>query len=240
MLNIDARKFFRLFTFLFIVVAARDAQNTTVGALAGTVSDPSGAVIEGVQVQVTNQATNQVSNATTSSKGYYSVENLPNGDYTISFSKSGFQQATVTSIHVDPGQRRGQDIKLTVGNVESKVTVEAESLAVQTESAESGGTISAKEVSKLMLNGRNFQQLATLVPGVSSVNGTNQQVNAGYLGQTDLIVGGASSEETTYTIDGVYNMTPTSLININITPSIDAINEMRVLKNAYSAKYGFA
>ena len=91
-----------------------------------------------------------------------------------------------------------------------------------------------------MLNGRNFQQLATLIPGVSSVNGTNQQVNSGYLGQTDLIVGGISSEQTTYTIDGVYNMTPTSLININITPSIDTINEFRVLKNAYSAKYGFA
>ena len=120
------------------------------------------------------------------------------------------------------------------------MTVQADTLAVQTESAESGGTISAKEVSNLMLNGRNFQQLATLVPGVSSVNGTNQQVNAGYLGQTDLIIGGASSEETTYTIDGVYNMTPTSLININITPSIDAINELRVLKNAYSAKYGYA
>ena len=91
-----------------------------------------------------------------------------------------------------------------------------------------------------MLNGRNFQQLATLVPGVSSVNGTNQQVNSGYLGQTDLIVNGASSEQTTYTIDGVYNMTPTSLININITPSIDTINEFRILKNSYSAKYGFA
>jgi len=65
-------------------------------------------------------------------------------------------------------------------------------------------------------------------------------VNSGYLGQTSLIVGGASSEETTYTIDGVYNMTPTSLINVNITPSIDAINEMRVLKNSYTAKYGYA
>jgi hypothetical protein len=216
------------------------AQNTTAGAIAGTVTDPSGAMVPGVEVSVTNQGTHQVSTATTSDKGSYSVENLPDGDYTISFSKSGFQGISVTNIHLDPGQRRGQDVKLTLGSVNAKVTVEADTLAVQTESAESAGTVSAKEVANLMLNGRNFQQLATLVPGVSSVNGTNQQVNAGYLGQTDLIIGGASSEETTYTIDGVYNMTPTSLININITPSIDAINELRILKNSYTAKYGFA
>ena len=72
-------------------------------------------------------------------------------------------------MHLDPGQRRGQDIRLTVGSATAIVTVQADTLAVQTESAESGGTISAKEVSNLMLNGRNFQQLATLVPGVSSV-----------------------------------------------------------------------
>src|SRR5262249_34083896 len=143
------------------------------------------------------------------------------GNYTISISQPGFQETTITNIHLDPGQRRGQDIKLVVGSVATKVTVEASALAVQTESSENGGTISAAQVANLMLNGRNFQQLATLVPGVSSVNGTNAQVNSGYLGQTDLIVNGASSENTTYTIDGVYNMTSTSLININITPSID-------------------
>jgi hypothetical protein len=226
---------------IFLVAGVNlHAQNTTAGAITGTVTDPSGAVVQEVQVKVTNQGTHQISTARTSARGSYSVENLSDGDYTISFSKTGFQQSSVTGVHLDPGQRRGQDMKLILGSVEAKVTVQADTLAVQTESAESGGTISAKEVSNLMLNGRNFQQLATLVPGVSSVNGANQQVNAGYLGQTDLIIGGASSEETTYTIDGVYNMTPTSLININITPSIDTINEMRVLKNAYSAKYGFA
>jgi Carboxypeptidase regulatory-like domain/TonB-dependent Receptor Plug Domain len=216
------------------------AQNTTTGAIAGTVTDPSGAVVPGVEVTVTNQATHRASTATTTDKGYYSAENLSDGDYTISFSKSGFELSSVTGVHLDPGQRRGQDIRLAVGSVNAKVTVEADLIGVQTESSESGGTISAKEVANLMINGRNFQQLATLVPGVSSVLGTNAQINSGYLGQTDLIIGGASSEETTYTIDGVYNMTPTSLININITPSIDAINEFRVLKNAYSAKYGFA
>ena len=216
------------------------AQNTTAGAITGTLNDPTGAAVPGAQISIMNQATHQLSVATSSSTGSYSVENLLDGDYTVVVSKDGFKQASVTDIHLNPGQRRGQDVKLVVGSVESKVTVQADVIAVQTESAASGGTISAKEVSNLMLNGRNFQQLATLVPGVTSTNGANSQVNAGYLGQTSLIVGGASSEETTYTIDGVYDMTPTSLINVNITPSLDAINEMRVLTNSYSAKYGYA
>lgn len=216
------------------------AQNNTAGAISGNITDPSGAGVPNVAVTVTNQNTHVVSTANSTGKGYYTVENLPDGDYTIVFSAPGFSSLNIANLHLDPGQHRGQDATLKVGNVDTKVNVEADTLAVQTESPESSGTISAKEVSNLMLNGRNFQQLATLIPGVSSVNGTNSQVNAGYLGQTDLIVGGASSEETTYTIDGVYDMTPTSLININITPSIDAINEMRVLKNSYSARYGFA
>ena len=225
---------------LAICALSTSAQNTTAGAITGTVTDATGALVPGAKVTVTNLGTNNSTITTTTDQGFYTVQPLSNGDYTVSVSKEGFQQANVTNIHLDPGQRRGQDVRLIVGSTEAKVTVEADTLAVQTESAENGGTISAKEVANLMLNGRNFQQLATLIPGVSSVNGTNQQVNSGYLGQTDLIVNGASSEETTYTIDGVYNMTPTSLININITPSIDAINEVRVLKNAYSAKYGFA
>jgi hypothetical protein len=240
------RKFFfhvtQFVTLVLIAFASLTvhAQTTTAGAIAGTVTDPTGALLPKVQITVINQGTRQVSTTTTTNKGSYSVENLPGGDYTITTSLAGFRQFNITDLHLDPGQRRGQDIKLTVGNVDTKVDVRADTIGVQTESAESGGTISAKEVSNLMVNGRNFQQLATIVPGVSSTNGANQQVNAGYLGQTSLVVGGVSSEETTYTIDGVYNMTPTSLININITPSIDAINELRVLKNAYTAKYGYA
>jgi hypothetical protein len=229
---------FAALLFLLCAAVLLPAQNTTAGALTGTITDSTGALVPGAKVTVTNQGTHQAASATSTEKGSYDVENLPDGDYTISVALPGFQQASVANVHLDPGQRRGQDVKLTLGNVDTKVTVQADTIAVQTESAESGGTISAKEVANLMLNGRNFQQLATLVPGVSSTNGSNQEVNSGYLGQTFLIVGGQSSEETTYTIDGVYNMTPTSLINI--TPSIDAINEMRVLKNAYSAKYGYA
>ena len=199
---------------LLVPVLPIAGQTTTAGAIAGTVTDSTGATLSGVKITVTNEETHQTSAATTTSQGSYAVENLPGGNYTLNATQNGFEQFSMSKVHLDPGQRRGQNIRLAVGNVTTKVDVEADTVAVQTESAESGGTISAKEVSNLMLNGRNFQQLATLVPGVSSVNGANQQVNSGYLGQTDLIIGGASSEETTYTIDGVYNMTPTSLINI--------------------------
>lgn len=216
------------------------AQNINAGAITGTVTDTTGALLPKATVTVTNQSTRDTRTTISTDKGFYTIENLPGGDYTLSASLNGFQQSTISDLHLDPGQRRGQDIRLTVGSVATKIQVNADTIAVQTESAESGSTISAKEVANLMLNGRNFQQLATLVPGVSSTNGANQQVNAGYLGQTSLIVGGASSEETTYTVDGVYDMTPTALINVNITPSIDAINEMRVLKNSYSARYGYA
>jgi Carboxypeptidase regulatory-like domain/TonB-dependent Receptor Plug Domain len=231
---------FAALVFLGMASLTVHAQTTTIGAIVGNVTDPSGALLPNVQITVTNQGTHQAATTTTTNKGFYSVEDLPDGDYTVAASSAGFRQYIVTDLHLDPGQRRGQDIKLTVGSVDTKVDVRADTIGVQTESAESGGTISAKEVANLMLNGRNFQQLATIVPGVSITTGANQQVNSGYLGQTSLIVGGTSSEETTYTIDGVYNMTPTSLININITPSIDAINEFRVLKNAYTARYGYA
>ncbi len=229
-----------LFLVVLMTLARLPAQTTTAGALTGTITDTSGAAIPATAIHVVSQNTGTAYDVKATAKGFYTVENLPGGDYTLTATVGGFSSVTVKDIHLDPGQRRGQDVHLSVGSVDTKVDVQADAISVQTESAESGGTISAKEVANLMLNGRNFQQLATLVPGVSSSFGTNSQVNAGYLGQTNLIVGGQSSEETTYTIDGVYNMTPTSLININITPSIDAINELRVLKNAYSAKYGYA
>ncbi len=226
--------------FLALSISIAPAQNINAGAITGTITDTTGALLPKATVTVTNQATKDVRTASSTDKGFYTVESLPGGDYTITTVLSGFAQSTIANLHLDPGQRRGQDIKLSIGSVDTKVQVDASTVAVQTEAAESAGTISAKEVSNLMLNGRNFQQLATLVPGVSSIKGTNSQVDEGYLGQTNLIVGGSSVEQTTYTIDGVYNMTPTALININITPSIDSINEFRVLKNAYSARYGYA
>ncbi len=219
------------------------SQDTTSCSIAGTVSDSSGAVVPGVQVTVTNQATGITTIKTTNGAGYYTADSLAAGDYTITTKKNGFKSNVVKDVHLDPGQRRGQDLKLAVGEVASTVTVEADAVAVQTESAELGGTVSSKEVANLMLNGRNFQSLALIVPGVSSAAGANALPNygeGGYLGQTEIIVGGTSIEKTTYTIDGLYDMDPNGMINVNVLPTIDSISEFRILRDNYSAKYGMA
>ncbi|MGA8111299.1 MAG: carboxypeptidase-like regulatory domain-containing protein, partial [Acidobacteriaceae bacterium] len=219
------------------------AQNTTSCAITGTVTDTTGAVLPGVEVQVTNQATGVSTVEKTNGDGYYTAEPLPPGDYSISTRKDGFRSVIVRDIHLDPGQRRGTDLKLVVGAVSATVSVEADAVAVQTESAELGGTISEKEVANLMLNGRNFQTLALIVPGVSAASGANALPNygeGGYLGQTEIVVGGTSIEKTTYSLDGLFDMDPNALINVNVVPTIDSISEVRILKDNYSARYGMA
>jgi Carboxypeptidase regulatory-like domain len=219
------------------------AQNTTSCAITGTVADSTGALVPGVQVTATNQATGLSHTETTNGSGFYDAESLAPGDYSVTTTKAGFKTQVVRDIHLDPGQRRGVDLKLDVGSETISVTVEADTVAVQTESAELGGTVSEKEVANLMLNGRNFQTLALIVPGVSAASGANALPNygeGGYLGQTEIVVGGTSIEKTTYSIDGLFDMDPNALINVNVLPTIDSISEMRILKDNYSARYGMA
>lgn len=228
---------------LFSAEVLIQAQNTTSCAITGTVTDSSGAVVPGVEVTVTNQATNVTVKQTSNGSGYYTAEALAPGDYTVSTKKQGFKSTVLKNIHLDPGQRRGTDLKLAVGEVSATVEVEADAVAVQTESSELGGTVSEKEVANLMLNGRNFQTLALIVPGVSAASGANALPNygeGGYLGQTEIVVGGTSIEKTTYSIDGLFDMDPNALINVNVLPTIDSISEFRILKDNFSAKYGMA
>lgn len=228
---------------VFAVAAWVHGQNATSCSITGTVTDATGAVVPAVQVTITNQATGVSQTETSNNNGFYDAESLAPGNYSISTKKTGFKSQVVKDIHLDPGQRRGADLKLAVGDVAATVTVEADAVVVQTESAELGGTVSAKEVSNLMLNGRNFQTLALIVPGVSAASGANALPNygeGGYLGQTEIVVGGTSIEKTAYSIDGLFDMDPNGLINVNVIPTIDSIDEFRILKDNYSAKFGMA
>ncbi|MFP5225986.1 MAG: carboxypeptidase regulatory-like domain-containing protein [Acidobacteriota bacterium] len=209
-------------------------------AISGTVTDSTGATVAGASVVVRNEATGVSQSITTDGNGFYSAEGLQVGSYSIDVKKTGFKTGVIQHVFVNPGQRRAQNLTLEVGQVNSQVTVTADAEQVNTQSSESGGTISSKQIDNLMLNGRNFQTLAIAIPGVSSTAGADALNGGGLEGGTTLIVNGNSVEYTTYTIDGTYNMNSGNLSNINILPIVDGIAEFSVLKDNYSAKYGLA
>src|ERR1019366_1439283 len=113
------------------------------------------------------------------------------------------------------GQRREVSPAMAVGGVNSTVTVEASQLQVKTETSENSATVDSKEIQTLLVNGRNFQSLATLVPGVNNTNGNNQYGGGGLTSSTSLAIGGSGIDNTTYAIDGVYNMNTGNYNNLN-------------------------
>jgi hypothetical protein len=161
---------------LFVTLCGGPAFGQSAGSstLQGTVHDPSGAVVPGAQIIVMNTATGLSRMLTTNGDGFYAAPELPGGDYSVVVTKAGFKKNNIQAIHLNPGTVLGVNMTLTLGDVTAEVTVQADAVAVQTETSENGGTIPGKEVSQLMLNGRNFMTLATVIPGVTSVQGANQ------------------------------------------------------------------
>ncbi len=240
--NLLPKKFLQYAAFLGILCVAGFPLygQANLGAISGTVTDSTSAAMPGAKVKVTNQDTGISEEKTTDNGGFYSVEGLAEGKYTVEVTKGGFQANVTRGIQLDPGQRRANNVLLAVGSATAQVTVTADALQVNTVSSESSGTISSEQIDNLMLNGRNFQTLAIAIPGVASTNGADALGGGGLEGGTTLIVNGNSVEYTTYTIDGVYNMNSGNMANIDILPVVDGISEFTVLKDSYSAKYGFA
>lgn len=226
--------------FLLLSIGSLCAQQSISGAISGTVTDSSGAAVPGAAIILTNQGTSVSRSATSDNKGFYSIEALPSGQYMVKVSREGFKEAITRDIHLDPGQRRANNVALEVGSTSSQVTVDADTVQVDTESSETGGTITEKQINNMMLNGRNFQTLAMSVPGVSSTTGSDALGGGGINGFLTLVVNGSSINYTSYTIDGVYDEYTGNLENLNVLPVVEGISEMRVLTGNYSAKYGLA
>ena len=130
------------------------------------------------------------------------------------------------------------DIALEVGAVSNEVTVQGEGLAqVDTQSSELAGTVDSKELSKLQLNGRNFTQLVTLVPGVNNQTGQDEG-QVGVNGNVEYSINGGRGEYNNWELDGGDNMDNGSNSTLNVYPSLDAIAEVRVLTGNYGAQYG--
>ena len=213
------------------------------GSFSGTVSDNSGAVVAGAKITIIAQATNISREATTDDSGHYLVPLLGVGDYTIRVEAPGFKSAESRDQRLQVDEHRELDFKLVPASVTTSVEVSATEVAVQTSNATLGQVITSEQVAELPLNGRDFVQLATLTPGTTQETNPNSFFNAGpssevsTRGTYSLSVGGSRPQSTDWLLDGNDNNELTAG-GISILPSIDAIQEFKVLTYNYSAEWG--
>jgi hypothetical protein len=198
------------------------------GTILGTVTDSSRAVVTRARLTIRNEATNVERAVTTDSLGNYEVPTLPVGTYQVTCESAGFKRAIVKGIVLQVDERQRVDLRLQVGEVVQTVEISAVARLIETDTATQGTVIDNKSVLNLPLNGRNFQQLAILGPGVDApVAGSGAYFS----------VAGARSLGTSFLMDGTTN----SNTNANVTfinPSIDLIQEFKVLRNTYNAEFG--
>lgn len=212
----------------------------TFGEINGAVRDTSGGNIAGVQVTVTNTATNVSRSAISNEDGIYSFPALPPGPYAVKAEKAGFKTVTRTKIELEVQQSARIDIELPVGQVNESVEVSASGQLLATEDATIGTVIENKRIVELPLNGRNYLQLVSLAPNVSYGFGTAGQADGrqgGDRANQNISVGGARSEFNYFTLDGVDNTDPNFNTYI-IQPSIDAVQEFKVQTGIYPAEFG--
>jgi hypothetical protein len=227
---------FSLFWLVAVMVSFVQAQET--GSITGTVRDNTGAIIPGAEVNVTGEAQGVIQKVTTNSNGDFLVAGLPAGHYDLTIAAQGFKKYAANGVVLRVGQKARVDATLQVGELSTEVTVAGEAVAqVETQSAEISGIITGKEISQIVLNGRNFTQLVTLVPGVSNQTGQDEGV-VGVNGNVSMSINGGRVEYNNWEVDGGDNMDNGSNDTLNVYPNIDAIAEVKVLTSNFGAQYG--
>lgn len=212
---------------------------TTGGAILGTVTDPSGAVIANAAVTITNTDTTQTTHLTSNSVGEFLAPDLQIGHYNVHVQAPGFKAVDQNNVVLQVGDHLRLDFKLEVGNTQETVTVEANAIAVQSETGEVSNVITGQQVSQLATNGRSLYSLAGIAPGTSG-NMPDFQNPTPVGGNGDVSFNGLRTSHNLYLVDGGEDDDRGGSGNISIMPSVDAIAEFRQLTSNYSAEYGLS
>src|SRR5215471_3327192 len=206
----------------------------TSGTILGTVTDASGAVIEGATVTATNLETGFTRSDHTDASGNYRLGNMPIGRYKIKAEASGFQSAVTGQTELIVDQKLRSDFVLKVGAREETVEVRAtaDTLLV-TDQSDISQIVQDREIKQLPLNGRDFFSLMLLSNGIQDTS-TDQ---GGATTNVTFSVNGMRPESNSVTLDGI-EMSSIRESDVDLRPNVDAISEFKVLTNAYSAEYG--
>jgi len=208
------------------------------GQISGTVTDASGAIVAGAAVSVENNDTHLVSKVTSEGSGYYILVNLPVGTYSVFAEAKGFRKAERTGISLDNAAHVTVDFKLTVGEIsESVVVSEAAGQTVNTVSGELSHTIDSEQVQDLALNGRNYIELITLIPGVA-VTSLDQMTMTTGLSVSNQSINGNRSDTNHMAVDGASNLVSGSNTSQINNVGVDFIQQVSVQTSSFSAEYG--
>ena len=211
----------------------------------GTVTDQSGAAVPSVTVTATDTETGVSRSATTEADGTYLILALPVGLYDLKASKSGFQDSTRSGINLNISQEVTIDVRLQVGSVTSSVTVSGDAPIVNTTTSDISGLVGAHEIKQLPLNGRSYDLLLTLNPGI--VNFTSQKTGGTGISNSttanNFAVSGNRPQQNIFLLNGVEY---TGAAENNMTPGgpsgqllgVDAVREFNVQRDSYGAEFG--
>jgi hypothetical protein len=230
------------FTVVFLLALPIAARAQTFGQITGTVTDASGAVLVGASVTVTNTQTNAVREAVTNSAGSYVFPNLLPGIYSVKVELQGFQSRVASAVELQVQQTARFDFSMEVGSVEVAVEVTGSAPMINATDATVGTVIENRQILELPLNGRNFINLVSLSPNVSSDwagggGGGASGRQGGDRSTQNFAVAGQRREYNQYTLDGIVNQD----VNFNtyaFLPSIDSVEEFKVQTGVYSAEFG--
>ena len=221
---------------LLLLVAISSAPAQERGSISGTVTDPSGAAVPGVSVQIIDTRTNVIRATTTNSVGYYIVGELIPDPYTVFVEAKGFKKATRPEFTLDVAQAARVDIALEVGDVSESVSVNAAPPLLAASEAAVGQVIGPQMMTQLPLNDRNYLQLALISPGTGTY-GKSSFYNGALTDDAGSIISGSAGEDrNAFSLDGAD--IKSYLINGFYVPSIDAVQEFKIETTPYSAELG--
>jgi hypothetical protein len=216
-------------------------QDTTATIL-GNVTDPSGASVPKAQVTVTNTQTNVSVVTQTTDSGAYTVPNLNPGTYSVTIKMPGFQTASLPNLAVSAGDRRRTDAALAIGAASETVEITTTAPVLQTDSSTIGSNVTQRAVQDLPLNGRNYINLVQITPGATEASPNS--INSGTRPDdrrpsSSISMNGQSETLNDQMVDGLDN-NERVIATIGVRPSIDSIQEVRVVTNTFSADIGRA
>jgi hypothetical protein len=217
--------------------SAMQAQLNETGTITGTVTDASGAAIPNANITITNVGTGVVTPVKGNNSGEFSQVGLNVGNYTVVVQAQGFESYQVTNFYLSPTSVYTVKASLKAGSKNTVIEVSANAVAPELSSNELSTEISGEEANMLALDGRNYQDLATLMPGVTNLSAGNSMATGGYVFNNAISVNGMGRTSVFYTMDGIWNQELGDLLTNTVTPDPESIDQVKLLQNNFSVQY---